>query len=56
VERLPSDDDILIESDSKYAIGLLTSGKQEKEDTGYLETENSDLVKATVARLRKRQG
>ncbi|KAL1737858.1 hypothetical protein HDZ31DRAFT_51756, partial [Schizophyllum fasciatum] len=55
LERAPTHRELLIESDSKWALGELTCWQAHHEATGYIESENAGVTQATVARLRERQ-
>jgi ribonuclease HI len=48
--------DIFIESDSQYTIKTLTTRLSNIEDRGYIGILNRELIQATIARLRQREG
>ncbi|KAF5366405.1 hypothetical protein D9758_009730 [Tetrapyrgos nigripes] len=54
-EISPLDEELMIETDSKYAQTQLTSNVQANEDKGYIGVKNRELLKATVVILRKRK-
>jgi len=54
-EESPLSSPIIIESDSRYAIGLVTSSLQKMEDQGYIGVANSQIARVTTARLRRRK-
>ncbi|KAJ8453518.1 hypothetical protein ONZ45_g19687 [Pleurotus djamor] len=45
-----------IESDSRYAINVLTSQRRQIEDSGAIDRANPDLIKRTLAKVREREG
>ncbi|KAF5371874.1 hypothetical protein D9615_006992 [Tricholomella constricta] len=55
IEHAPEDGRLFLELDSKYTIQNVTSSLQRNEDEGYIKTPNADLIKLTVARIRKRK-
>ncbi|KAL1740805.1 ribonuclease H-like domain-containing protein [Schizophyllum fasciatum] len=55
LEKSPEDAKLLIETDSKWALGELTTWQRAHESTGYIEAANAELTKVTVARLRNRR-
>ncbi|KAF5365423.1 hypothetical protein D9758_010835 [Tetrapyrgos nigripes] len=54
-EISPLDEELMIETDSKYAQTQLTSNVQANEDKGYIGVKNRELLKATVVSIRKRK-
>ncbi|KAG6894055.1 hypothetical protein C0992_007657, partial [Termitomyces sp. T32_za158] len=55
VEAAPNNANLKIELDSKYVIDRVTKNLKRDEDSGYIEVQNADLVKLTVARMRERR-
>ncbi|KDQ62214.1 hypothetical protein JAAARDRAFT_122542 [Jaapia argillacea MUCL 33604] len=55
-EVIPPTNKLHIETDSKYVLNSLTIHQKKGEDKGYIGMENSELIKATIAKLRERDG
>ncbi|KAF8067091.1 ribonuclease H-like domain-containing protein [Lyophyllum atratum] len=55
VEDTPTEMELCIELDSMYTINQVTQNLRKNEDCGYIGVANADLIKTTVARLRKRE-
>ncbi|KAL1748665.1 hypothetical protein HDZ31DRAFT_29326 [Schizophyllum fasciatum] len=54
LEKAPKNRRLMIETDSRWALGELTTWQKEHESTGYIGAANAELTKAAVARLRSR--
>lgn len=55
-KNAPSDTTLCIISDSKWAIQALTTNLAKNTDQGYIFSRNPDLIQATAATLKARQG
>ncbi|KAG6894619.1 hypothetical protein C0992_005383, partial [Termitomyces sp. T32_za158] len=55
VEAAPAESNLKIDLDSKYVIERVTKHLDKDEDSGYIGTQNADLIRMTVARLRSRK-
>ncbi|KAK1216048.1 hypothetical protein PQX77_021325 [Marasmius sp. AFHP31] len=54
VESADPDEELWIETDSKYAIGCITQNRGKNEDEGYIETNHASIIKDLLVGLRRR--